>query len=254
MLIGLLTLLFTVVLGNDGSPFVLPKAEKTVKHVLADSENKKEILAEMKTFKKQWKKLQKTKKRQAKGIVKLNKDFYVNQQLIDDRFRKYRTERGPLKEQLTNLRLAVQGKFTSEEWAQLMARAINPDRKTTKKMNKAEAKAEMRRNKQLTAIADEIEAAFEDPEAIEEVKQDIETFEDSMADLLVGGQGYLDQLVEVMENQDATREELQALVDREEEIRVGAHNSFLTLRSNLIELSNESHWPKLAKPLNKLIK
>ena len=43
MLIGLLTLLFTVVLGNDGSPFVLPKAEKTVKHVLADSENKKDL-------------------------------------------------------------------------------------------------------------------------------------------------------------------------------------------------------------------
>ena len=254
MLIGLFTLLFTVVLGGSESPFVLPKAEKTVKQIVVDSDKKKEILSEMKVFSKEWKKLQKTKKKQAKAIAKLNKDYSVDQQLMTDRFRKYRDERKPIVSDLSKYRHSVQGKFTEEEWNQVMDRAINISPKTAKKMDKAQAKAEMRRNKQLTAIGDEIEAAFSDPNTIEQVKQDMLDFEDNMADLLARNQDYLDQLVEVMKDQEATLGELEALVNREEQIRAEAHTSFLTLRKNLVELSNEQLWPKLSKPLGRLIK
>ena len=75
--------------GSADSPFVLPNAEKAVKQIVVDSESKKEIQAEMKTISKQWKKLEKTKKAQAKAIAKLNKDYHSDPQLIDYSFRQY---------------------------------------------------------------------------------------------------------------------------------------------------------------------
>ena len=254
MLIGLFTLLFAVVLGGEETPFILPKAEKTVKQILVDSDNKKEILGQMKVFTKSWKKLEKTKKKQAKAIAKLNKDYSVDQQLIADAFSIYRKEREPIVSEMTQLRLSVQEKFTKDEWDQFMDRIISVSPKQSKKLDKANAKAVVKQDKQLAAIASEIENAFTDPAKIESAKQFLLAFEDAMARLLVENQDYLSSLVEVMEDQNATKDELTSIVNHQEKIRAGAHESFLAFRKNLVELSSEEDWPKLSKTLGKLIK
>jgi len=252
MLIGTFTLIMALLGGND-SPFVLPKAEKTVKQIIVDSDKKKEILAEMKVYSKEWKKLQKTKKKQAKAIAKLNKDYSVDQQLMTDGFRIYLEEREPIISDLNQFRLSVQDKFSQEEWGQLMDRAINISPKKTKKLDKTKAKAEISQNKQIAAIASEIQSAFSDPAKIESADEYFLAFEDAMAEMLVKNQDYLPDLIEVMEDQGATKAELTAIANQEEQIRAAGRESFLTLRKNLVDLSNENDWPKLAKALGKFI-
>ena len=56
-----------------------------------------------------------------------------------------------------------------------------------------------------------------------------------------------------MEDQGATKEELTAMVDQKENMRDESQESFLALRQNLVNLSDESDWPKLSKALGKLI-
>jgi len=252
MLIGTFTLIMALLGGND-SPFVLPKAEKAVKQIIVDSDKKKEILAEMKVYSKEWKKLQKTKKKQAKAIAKLNKDYSVDQQLMADGFRIYLEEREPIISDLNQFRLSVQDKFSEEEWGQLMDRAINISPKKTKKLDKTKAKAEISQNKQLAAIASEIQSAFSDPAKIKSADEYFLAFEDAMAEMLVRNQDYLPDLIEVMEDQGATKAELTAIANQEEQIRAAGRESFLTLRKNLVDLSNENDWPKLAKALGKFI-
>ena len=71
--------------------------------------------------------------------------------------------------------------------------------------------------------------------------------------MLVRNQDYLPDLIEVMEDQGATKAELIAIANQEEQIRAAGRESFLTLRKNLVDLSNENDWPKLARALGKFI-
>ena len=253
MLIGLFTLLSILLGGGNATPFILPKAEKVVKQTVEDSDRKKDILAEVKIYTKEWKKLQKTKKKQAKAISKVNKDYSADHQVIADEFQKYRDERKRLSADLTQFRLTVQEMFTEQEWSVIMDQAVNLKLKKEKKLNKAQAKEHVKQDKQIAAIESEIEAVFTDPEKLKKVRNDLEVFEDAMADLIVENQSYTSTVVEVMNDQQASQEEIEAVISLQEQIRAGAHDAFLELRKNLVEISTEDNWPKLAKALGKFI-
>ncbi len=253
MLIGLFALLTILLGGSDENPFILPKAEKVVKQIVEDSDREKEILAEMKIYSHEWKKLQKTKKKQAKAISKLNKDHAIDQQVMADGFSKYRVERELLLANLTKFRLSAQELFTGEEWSEIMDQAINIKPKAEKKLSKAQVKSQIQQDKLITAIAAEIEAAFDNQEIRSLANKDLLAFEDAMAQVLVENQNYLTGVVEIMGDQNATREQIEGIGIQQEKIRAEAHASFLELRKNLVNLSSEDHWPKLAKALGKFI-
>ena len=254
MLIGLFTLLTILLGGGDATPFILPKAEKVVKQTVEDSDRKKDILAEVKIYTKEWKKLQKTKKKQAKAISKMNKDYSADHQAIADEFQKYRDERKRLSANLTMFRLTVQEMFTEQEWSAIIDQAVNLKPKKEKKLNKAQAKELVTQDKQIGVIESEIEAAFDNSEKRELAKKDLLAFEDDMANLLVENQSYTSTVVEVMKDQQVSQEEIEEVTNLQEKIREEAHASFLELRKNLVEISTEDNWPKLAKALGKFIK
>ena len=254
MLIGLFTLLTILLGGGDATPFILPKAEKVVKQTVEDSDRKKDILAEVKIYTKEWKKLQKTKKKQAKAISKMNKDYSADHQAIADEFQKYRDERKRLSANLTMFRLTVQEMFTEQEWSAIIDQAVNLKPKKEKKLNKAQAKELVTQDKQIGVIESEIEAAFDNSEKRELAKKDLLAFEDDMANLLVENQSYTSTVVEVMKDQQVSQEEIEEVTNLQEKIRAEAHASFLELRKNLVEISTEDNWPKLAKALGKFIK
>lgn len=247
-------MLTILISGSDATPFILPKAEKVVKQTVEDSNRKKEILAEMKIYTKEWKKLQKTKKKQAKAVSKMNKDYSANHQTMVEEFQKYRNERKSLTVKLLKFRLTVREMFTEEEWNKVMDQAVNIKPKKEKKLNKAQAKELVVQDKQIAAIVSEIEASFTDPEKLEQVDSDLAAFEDAIADLIVESQNYIPRVVEVFKDQNATKEQIEKMTDLQEQIRAEAHASFLELRKSLVELSTEDNWPKLAKALGKFIK
>lgn len=252
MLIALFTLLATVVFGSgDASPFIIPKVEKRIKQTVTDKERKDEMLATIKAYKKEWKALQKVEKKQAKAIHKMNKDRNTDHQALVDAFEKSRDQRYELHKKLIDGRLKAQEILTSEEWESIMTKALDVKPKQGKKMDKAEAKAGMRQDKKLTAIAEEIEAAFADPAKRKKANEDLEKFEESLTEYLVEFQEYPSRAIEVMRDGRASREEIAEVVESLEDYRGQVHGSFLTLRKDLVVLSTEEEWPKIAKALGK---
>ncbi len=253
MLIALFTILFTVLGASPEDPFILPNAQKIVKNAIEDSDRNKEAMDAMKSFSKDWKKLQKLKKKQAKALTKLNKDFFADPQAIADLFKNYRSERRIVKDQLIEFRSNIQDLMTDEEWVTLIDQVEDVKPKKVKKQEKLELKSNLKKDKNFLAIESEIQAAFSDPEKIEEVKKDLEIFEDDLANLLFVIQEEPANLIEVMRKRSATRDALTEVIIKQEDYRSKVHASFLVLREELVQLSTDDNWSKIAKALNKLI-
>ena len=253
MLIGLFTILITVLGASSEDPFILPNAQKLVKNSIEDSDRKKEAMVAMKSFSKDWKKLQKLKKKQAKALTKLNKELSVDPQAISVLFEEYRSERRIVKDQLIEFRLNIQDIMTDGEWVTLLDQVEDIKPKKAKKQEKAQLKSNLKKDKNFLDIEREIQDAFSDPEEIEEVKKDLDQFEADLANLLFVVQEEPVNVVEVMRNRSATRDEITQVIIKQEDYRSKVHASFLVLRGELAQLSTEDNWSKIAKALNKLI-
>ena len=114
-------------------------------------------------------------------------------------------------------------------------------------------KEALKKDKKFRAVEDEIEAAFTDPEKLKEVKIDMEQFEDDLADLIFTMQEESLNMVEVMRDRNASRDDITKAVMMQEDHRAVVHASFLKLRKELVELSTKDNWPKIAKALNKFL-
>ncbi len=253
MLIGLFALLYTILGSGSEDPFILPKAEKVVKQAIEEPARKDQAVMAMKSYSKQWKKLLKSRKKQAKSVSKLNKDRSADPQAIADLFQDYRSKRRGVKDSLITFRLDIQKLMTDEEWSKSINQLESVKPKKVKKQEKAELKSQLKQDKKLMALRSEVEAAFTDPEKMAEADRDLTQFEDDLSALLFENQEGPAQVVEIVRNRNATKDQLTEVIMKQEDYRAKAHASFLELRTNLVEISTEDNWSKIAKALNKLI-
>lgn len=253
MFIVLITILFTVLGGSGEDPFILPNAQKLVKNAVEDPDRNKEAMIAMKSFSKDWKKLQKLQKKQTKALTKINKDLSADPKEIEGLFKSYRSERTIVKDQLIEFRLDIQDLMTEGEWVTIVGQVEDVKTKKTKKKEKSELKINIKKDKNFLAIENEIQAAFSDPDKIEEVKKDLEKFEDDLASLLFAVQEEHTNVIEVMRKKSSTRDELREVIMKQEDYRSKVHASYLILREELVQLSTEDNWSNVAKALNKLI-
>ena len=252
MIIGLLTIIYSMLFGGSVDPFVLPDAQKVVKQAIEDKERKKEVTKELKLYSKEWKSLQKLNKKQSKSIARLNSDFSIDTQFISKEFESHRSARKEIEDQIIEYRYAIQAMITDNEWEVIMQAVANPKAKTIKKKDKAQLKSQLKREKKIIALENEIKDAFGNSPKVEEVIEDLDQFEEDMAEFLFVMQEEAARVAEVMENRDASKEDLTEIVVLNEDFRAKVHTSFLKLRGELIELSTPEQWPKIAKALNKL--
>jgi len=254
MPIILIIILVSVLSGpNMQDPFVFHKEEKLIKRTIQDPERRKEAVHSMKSYKKDWKKLGKMSKKHAKSFSKLNKDFHADSQDMENLLSEFRMEKIKLKIKLVDIRLEFQQMMTADEWEVLISKIERTSENFEPKKDKNELKTELKKNKILSKIEGEIEAAFTDPQKVAEVREDLDRFEEDLANLLFVLQEEPAALMEVIRNQDATHEELSDIFQRQEDYLIKMQTSYLSLRSELQQLSTEDQWPKIAKALNKLI-
>jgi len=154
---------------------------------------------------------------------------------------------------LITFRLDIQKLMTDEEWAKIIDQLESVKPKKVKKQEKAELKSKLKHDKKLMALRSEVEAAFTDPEKMAEADRDLTQFEDDLSALLFETQEGPAQVVEIMRNRNATKDQLTEVIMKQEDYRAKAHASFLELRTNLVEISTDDNWSKIAKSLNKLI-
>lgn len=253
MLIALFTALITILSGGQESPYVIPKVQKYVKQEIQDKDRKAEVLSVLKGYEKEWKKLEKARKKQAKALAKMNKDFNSNEDDMSALMEAARAKRLALKDKLVDSRLTIQELITDEEWEAIVAKGTETKPKQEKKLSKADAKAQLEQDKLLTSIAEEIESSFTDQDDREQANEYLTAFEENITTLLVASQDYPREARELLQNRTASRDDIEKVVTKEEGLRSEVHASFLELRKNLRSLSSENNWSKLSKALGKFI-
>ena len=252
MLIALFTALAVIIFGGGESPYILPDAEKLIKKNIEDKDRKKEVLAYMKDYKKEWKALKKTEKKQTKSAAKLNKKRDADPKELANIFQQSRDQRNVLYDNLIKSRLAVQKLISDEEWDTIIKKALDEKPKTTKKIDKEEAKARFKQNKKIQSIADEIESVFSDEKTREKAAEYLKDFENDLTNQLLNIQNFTYEDQEVLRDHNASEDELNSVTQNLENYRNEVHSSYLNLREKLVELSTEENWPKLSKALGKL--
>ena len=252
MLVALISILVASLFGSGGSsPYLHPNVEKVIKKSIEDADRKKEALAIARGYKKEWKALKKIEKKQAKSISKMNRDPNVEAEVLAEAFQQSRGQRKDLHLQLITARVKIQNLVTDEEWDAGIDKILDIKPKAAKKLDKAEAKAQIHQNKKIAAVRKDIEAVFTDPAKKGQVEQSFLRFEDDLTNLLVESQSITYKDLEILRDRQASSEDLQAVADHLEELTARVHASYLDLRQDLISLSSEDTWPKLAKALGK---
>lgn len=251
MLIALFALLTSLLFGGGESPYILPKAEKLVKKHVQDKARQKEALDLMKAYKNDWKSLKKLEKKSSKQIAKLNKDRNTSHEVLVEAFESAKEQRNSFQEKLIDARYQIQGILTGEEWEIIMTESVETRQKKAKKIEKSDAKAMIQQDKMITKLGDDILAAFDDPQAKKKASEDLDMFGEALVNLLVEYQNYPSAVIESIKNGNATREEIAEVVYELESFRGNLHDSYLEMRKELVELSTEDNWPKLAKALAK---
>ena len=253
MLIGLFTLIFTVLLGSADSPFIIPEAEKAITQTITEKERKKEIKALLKSYNKEFKALKKYEKQTGKSIVQLIKDRSVTSASISEEFDKVMANREDFNRALTSGRLLIQEKINPDEWEEILNKIQDVKPKKLKKQNKSEIKSKLQLEKSVVAFKQEILDAFEEVSDQDAASKHLDQFEDNLSQLLFEEQHQKDKMIDVMYDGEASRADIEEVVKNFAEFQSNAQQSMLDLRSNLVDLSDEGNWPKLAKALAKFI-
>ena len=105
----------------------------------------------------------------------------------------------------------------------------------------------------MVSFRKEILAAFDDQSAQVTAEEYLDRFEDGLTQLLYEDQDQKNRMIDVMYDGRASRETIDEVVRSFTTSQLKAQESMLDLRSNLIELSHEDNWPKLAKALAKFV-
>ena len=250
MLIAGFTLLFKLLFGaGNMQVFLVEDLPKEIKATVDDKEKKKEILAVLKDFEKEFNKTQKEINRSMKNLKKLNLDrnslkesIVAEFTITSDLWKKLQTDGISKRLQVINL-------LTAEEWDKVTANSVA---EFDKKENKKNDKVFEEFDKELKKFKEEIVKNISDKEKITEI-------EDAFLDFSTDIKGYIDANMErtlrdhqTFRNMNATSDELVNALSTVEEARMDVFEGIIELHFKLVELTTEEEWNSIAKATNNL--
>jgi len=251
MLIGLI---FAIIFGTTRGPaseFVssIPHLKKEIRKNVSDDARKAELLTLAKAYEKTIKKSEKEEKKLKKKADKASADRAVSRNEFLRVYDNYYNSRERLLASLINYRLLFQEQITEEELKQIYEDVMVTSRRERRQDDKQDEKVEEKLHKQIEDIGDIVVKHIDDPTKTELVKgylHDFETtifaFVDEAYDLSILRKIMLD-------DKNATREDLEALFEKTGQLRYRASREFATLREEIINNTNEKEWKAINKEL-----
>ncbi len=256
MLLGLiLAIIFGTTRGLE-SEFTssIPHLKKEIRQNVSDDARKAELLTLLKVYEKTIKKSEKEKKKQKKFLDKASADRSVSTneflQVYDD----YYNSRERLLASLIDYRLLFQEQITEEELFQINQNGMVTSKKERRQDVKQEGKAEEKLIKVFEDIGDIVVKHISDSTKTESVKGYLHDFETTIFELVDEARDLLIRRQMMVDNKNATREEIEGLFEKTGQLRVRASREFATLREEIINNTSEKEWKAINKELKVFLK
>lgn len=253
MIIGLVALLIALLGSGSESPYAIPYAKESITEVIENKDRKKEVKALIKIFEKDFSSFQKAEKKQLKEKKNLNKDFYTNKEDIILLFNAAKLERLNFGNRLIDERIKVQAFLTQKEWKDLTHTILLKIEEKEWKKSKKEIKNNIKKNEAFQKIKNNVIAVFDDKDKQKNATAYFNDFENSITAHVYANQTYTKKMLYLAKNQHPTKEEINELVAMQELFRSDLGFSFIEMRTNLIKISTEKQWKKIANNINNFI-
>jgi len=239
MIVASLTLLIGMLLGGGNVPaFVVEDFPKEIKTHVVDKERQKEILNITKPYEKEFKSVQKDLNKSKKKMKKLHLDREASSddigQILDEASDSWQAiQTTGFQNRTEALKI-----LTEEEWELIIAKSIEEfDKKEIKKQEKAYKEFEKNFEKLELTVEKEITFAS--------FKKDMENYVDANKNRTI-------KELHAFADMNATQEELKEAMSTIDQARDQFFDGVVKLHFDLVELTTDEEWSKIAKSVNKI--
>ena len=256
MLIGLI---FAIIFGSSRGPeseFIssIPHLKKEIRKNVEDDVRKEELLALVKVYERTRKKSEKEEKKLKKTADKASADRNVSRNEFLRVYDNYYNSRERLIASLINYRLLFQEQITEEEILLIYEDALITSKRERRQDDKQEEKAEQKLTKVFEDIGDIVVKQIDDATKTELVKGYLHDFEVTILAFVDEAYDLSIQRQILLDNKNATREEIESLFKKTGQLRYRASREFATLREEIIKNTNEKEWKAINRELKVFLK
>lgn len=250
MLVASLSLLIGMLLGGGNiSAFVIEDFPKEVKTNINDKERQKEVISSFKPYEKEFKKVQKDLNKSKKEMKKLNLDRNASsediQEILDDANLAWK---GIQTTGVQN-RLKTVEMLSDEEWELIIAKSLEEfDKKEIKKQEKAYKEFE----KNFAKLQSTIEKEISDVDHKTKILATLDTFKSDMKNYVDANMNKTIRELDEFGRKDASEEELNEALSTIDDAREQFFDGIVKLHFDLVELTTDEEWTKIAKSVNKI--
>lgn len=242
-------ILFAMVFGSGGSPFVVPKMDKYVKKYVQDSARKKEALSLLKEAKAE----RKIYTKENKKLVKEYNSLFASRSTTREQFEdlSQRSISAHSKSQMTNIDLAIESRkyITKEEWEKLNEDIINDIEKYNKKLDKLENKF----RKMFNKLESKIETTIEDSDKAIAALTSLNKFRSTLSGNFTAIKEYLvnkNSPIYTYELDKKGMLEIKTTYNKKEE---ELHKYYCDFHFELVNTTTEEEWNKLIRIIKILL-
>jgi hypothetical protein len=250
MIVASLTLLIGMLLGGGNVPaFVVEDFPKEIKTHVVDKERQKEILNITKPYEKEFKSVQKDLNKSKKKMKKLHLDREASSddigQILDEASDSWQAiQTTGFQNRTEALKI-----LTEEEWELIIAKSIEEfDKKEIKKQEKAYKEFE----KNFEKLELTVEKEITDIDRQEQIKATFASFKKDMENYVDANKNRTIKELHAFADMNATQEELKEAMSTIDQARDQFFDGVVKLHFDLVELTTDEEWSKIAKSVNKI--
>ena len=253
----LLGLLFALIFGSSGeAEFAssLPNLKKEVKYMIPEKERRDSITILIDAFDGAIKDYKKENDQLRKKVDKVSADRSVRSEEFLKYYDEFYQSRVNLISSLIDYRILFQEQITDLEQVRVIEDAIVTSSDQRREKQIQEEKTEDKLNAAFREIADILIRNIGDPDRIDKVAESFLEFERSMYEYLDTSRDTDGDRKASLLITNPTREELEGIYERSNQLRYQAARDFAILREKVILYTTEKEWKEINKELKKFFK
>ena len=233
--------------------FTIQKVEKQVRAHITDTSKEKEVTLLFKQAKQEIKALEKQLKSAGKEFKALQSDKTATSADLNAVFQKSEEVRSSVQKVLVEKRMKLRLLLSENEWNDLMNEGINSIAENPNKREKEISKIQKSDKKVLNKVQKALIKNIDDESRQSKALSTYLNFENKVNVLTDESVAYLKQNDLAAQQYQADQTSLEKVFTALNSSRKEAMISFLEMRDELIELTTDSEWKKIARTLNSIL-